>query len=218
MSESACARGCAAIAPGPTAPRPPATSSRSLRSRNRVRGCQTRKKRTTASTEARPASTSVSRYVAARLETVHWTTAKTPPATSVAGQTSNASVQVPPSILTNTATSQNGTRIEAHGSWRPAIVERSRGGRPDDCDRPTIGLPMAPQATGAVLASRLSTADWNGANPRPTIIAPAIATGVPNPLVPSMIAPNEKAIFFFKQKTAYEMCVIDSLTISNFPL
>src|SRR5438445_621602 len=106
----------------------------------------------------------------------------------------------------------------AHGSWGPAIVERARGGRPDDCDRPTIGLPMAPQATGAVLASRLSTADWNGANPRPTIIAPAIATGVPNPLVPSMIAPNEKAISRHCRRRSNEMCVIDSLTISNFPL
>ena len=46
----------------------------------------------------------------------NWTTANTPPATSVAGHTSNASRHDPPSILTNTPTSQNGTRIDAHGS------------------------------------------------------------------------------------------------------
>ena len=69
-----------------------------------------------------------------------------------------------------------------------------------------------------MLASRLSTADWNGAKPRPTIIAPAIATGVPKPLVPSMIAPNEKAISRHCRRRSKEMWVIDSLTISNFPL
>ncbi len=57
-----------------------------------------------------------------------------------------------------------------------------------------MGVPMAPQATGAVLAKRLSTADWKGLKPRPTITAPAMATGVPKPEVPSMIAPKEKAI------------------------
>ena len=58
----------------------------------------------------------------------------------------------------------------------------------------TIGVPIAPHATGAVLASRFSTAAWNGEKPRPTMTAPAMATGVPKPDVPSMIAPNENAI------------------------
>src|SRR5919202_150657 len=217
-SVGAAVGGWAAMAPGPTAPRPPATSMRSRRSRKRCLGCQTRKNSTTASTDTSPARTSVSRYVAAKPETVHCTTANTPPATRVAGQTSKASDHVPPSILTNTATSQNGTRIEANGSCRPAIADSSSAGRPDACDRPTIGLPIAPQATGAVLASRFSTADSKGAKPRPTIMAPAMATGVPKPLVPSMIAPNEKAISRHWSRRSKEMWVIDSLTISNFPV
>ena len=57
-----------------------------------------------------------------------------------------------------------------------------------------MGVPMAPYATGAVLARRFSTADWKGGKPRPTITAPAMATGVPKPDVPSMMAPKEKAI------------------------
>ena len=58
----------------------------------------------------------------------------------------------------------------------------------------TIGVPIAPHATGAVLANRFSTAAWNGEKPRPTMTAPAMATGVPKPDVPSMTAPNENAI------------------------
>jgi len=81
----------------------------------------------------------------------------------------------------------------------------------------TIGVPIAPHATGAVLASRLRTADWNGRKPRPTITAPAIATGVPKPEVPSMIAPNENAMSTACRRRSKEMWTIDSLTISNWP-
>ena len=69
-----------------------------------------------------------------------------------------------------------------------------------------------------MFASRFSTADWNGRNPRPTITAPAIATGVPKPDVPSMIAPNENAISTHCRRRSNEMWTIDSLTISNWPL
>jgi hypothetical protein len=57
-----------------------------------------------------------------------------------------------------------------------------------------MGVPIAPYATGAVLASRFRTADWKGENPSPTMTAPAMATGVPKPEVPSMMAPKEKAM------------------------
>ncbi len=68
-----------------------------------------------------------------------------------------------------------------------------------------MGVPIAPHATGAVLASRFSTADWKGEKPRPTMTAPAIATGVPKPDVPSMIAPNEKAISKTCRRRSNEM-------------
>ena len=60
-------------------------------------------------------------------------------------------------------------------------------------------------ATGAVLASRFRTADWNGLKPSPTITAPAMATGVPKPDVPSMIAPKEKAISTHWSRRSNEM-------------
>jgi len=131
---------------------------------------------------------------------------------------SSACFQVPPSILTNSATSQNGTRIDAYGSWCPAAVDSWSSSSPLTAASVTIGVPIAPNATGAVLAIRFSTEAWNGLNPRPTMIAPAIATGVPNPEVPSMIAPNENAISSTWSRRSNEMWMIDSLTISNFPV
>ena len=56
------------------------------------------------------------------------------------------------------------------------------------------GTPMAPKATGAVLAISAMPAPHSGVNPRPTSMAAAMATGVPNPAVPSM-----------KQLNAYAM-------------
>src|SRR6266436_8426745 len=98
------------------------------------------------------------------------------PAHSAAGHTSQTSFQVPPSIFTNVATSQNGTRIDTHGSCRPAMADKVTSSRPLTAASVTIGVPIAPHATGAVLARRLSTADWKGLKPSPTITAPAIAT------------------------------------------
>src|SRR6266550_2753076 len=139
------------------------------------------------------------------------------PAHSAAGHTSKASFQVPPSIFTKVATSQNGTRTDTKGSCRPAIAESVSWSSPLTAASVTIGVPIAPQATGAVLASRFSTADWNGLKPSPTITAPAIATGVPKPDVPSMMAPNENAISTHCSRRSNEMWTMDSFTTSNFP-
>src|SRR3989441_3917438 len=50
---------------------------------------------------------------------------------------------------------------------------RSDSGKPDTAASVCTGVPMAPHATGDVLASRLSAAAWNGLNPRPIMKAPA---------------------------------------------
>ena len=56
------------------------------------------------------------------------------------------------------------------------------------------GMPMAPNATGAVLASSESPAAWSGLKPRLIRIAEQTATGVPNPEVPSKNEPSANAI------------------------
>src|SRR5215468_9283145 len=101
-----------------------APASRSERSRNRSLGCQTKRRNSAVhTTENTPDSTSVVRKIPSVRDTMNCATAKLPPETSAAGQTSNACFQVPPSILTNSTTSQNGTRIDAYGSWWPTIVD-----------------------------------------------------------------------------------------------
>jgi hypothetical protein len=55
------------------------------------------------------------------------------------------------------------------------------------------GIPMAPNATGAVLASRHIAEALNAEKPRPTSIVAATATGVPKPAHPSKKAPKENA-------------------------
>src|SRR5437868_14331953 len=101
------------------------SASRSERSRKRVFGCHTKRMKSAVhTTEKTPETTSVMRWNSFVPDAYHCMIANEPPATSVAGHTSNACFQVPPSIFTNVATNQNGTRIETHGNWRPAIAER----------------------------------------------------------------------------------------------
>src|SRR5215467_8015982 len=112
-----------AIAPEASFP-PPATASRSDLSRKRVFGCQTKRRNSAVhTTEKTPETTSVIRWNSLVPDAAYCISANDPPATSAAGQTSKASFHVPPSILTNVATSQNGTRIDTNGSWRPAIAD-----------------------------------------------------------------------------------------------
>ena len=57
-----------------------------------------------------------------------------------------------------------------------------------------IGIAIAPNATGAVSATRASDAARSGENPSPTSITPQIATGVPNPASASSSAPKQNAM------------------------
>ena len=75
-------------------------------------------------TEKTPDTTSVMRWNSFVPEARNCMIANDAPATRAAGQTSKTSFQVPPSIFTKVATSQNGTRMETHGSCRPAMADR----------------------------------------------------------------------------------------------
>ncbi len=57
-----------------------------------------------------------------------------------------------------------------------------------------IGIAIAPNATGAVSATRATAAARTGLSPRPTSMIPQIAGGVPNPASASSRAPKQKAI------------------------
>src|SRR5487761_2696501 len=87
-----------------------------------------------------------------------------------------------------------GTNKDTGAQMRPTLAESGPRGNPVTVDSMIRGVPMEPNATGDVFASRQRLAAKNGRNPRPVSIAAATATGVPNPAAPSMNAPNAKAI------------------------
>src|SRR5258708_679360 len=133
----------------------PTPAVRSDFKRKRVFGRQMKRRKTAVQmTEKVPATTSVIRRSALVPDAYHCITANETPEQSAAGQTSKASFQVPPSNLTKVVTSQNGTRTDTKGSWWPAIAESVTSSRPLTAASVTMGVPMAPQATGAVFASR----------------------------------------------------------------
>ncbi len=58
----------------------------------------------------------------------------------------------------------------------------------------TIGIAIAPNATGAVLATSATDAALIGLKPSPIIITDVIATGVPKPASASSSAPKQNAM------------------------
>lgn len=58
----------------------------------------------------------------------------------------------------------------------------------------TTGVPIAPKATGAVLATRATTAAFTGSKPSATSITEQIATGAPKPASASSRAPKQNAM------------------------
>ena len=135
------------------------------------------------------------------------------PTTRIAGNTSNVSSQ-----LTIVRTSQKGTITAVNGRIRPIILFRSPSGRPETAASVWTGVPIAPQATGAVFAIKFKTAAWNGRKPRPIMKAPAIATGAPNPADPSMKAPKQNATSSNCSRRSGVIAATDSFMISNCPV
>src|SRR5947209_7279660 len=90
--------------------------------------------------------------------------------------------------------SQNGTINEKKGSCRPTIAPSRNGSMPVTLERPAMGVPRAPYATGAVLAINDRPEAASGEKPRPIKIAAVTATGVPKPEAPSKNAPKQNAM------------------------
>ena len=138
--------------------------------------------------------------------------ANDPPLTRTAGQTPRSPRQ--PLIVT---TSHAGTISETIGSCRPAIALSTPAGISVIVARVRIGVPIAPNATGAVLAISERPAEYSGVKPRPLSRAAVIATGVPKPAAPSMNAPNENATSSAWMRRSAESRATDVFTISNCP-
>ena len=87
-----------------------------------------------------------------------------------------------------------GTRTAMNGVCRPVIAAMSASGSPVTPARAMTGAASAPKATGAVFASRDTSAALSGAMPAASSIAAEIATGAPNPARDSRSAPKQKAM------------------------
>ena len=82
----------------------------------------------------------------------------------------------------------------APASAGPPRAEMSCTGSPVIFARVVMGTAMAPNATGAVLATRATTAALIGVKPRAMSITALIATGVPKPASASSSAPKQNAM------------------------
>src|SRR5271157_3253415 len=85
------------------------------------------------------------RLLSTWLDQNHCVAEKETPTTRMAGNTSNVSSQ--PTIA---RTSQKGTITAVKGRIRPTMALKSESGSAVTAARECIGVPMAPQATGAV--------------------------------------------------------------------
>src|SRR5258705_5712029 len=105
-----------------------------------------------------------------------------------AGQTAIAPLQ--PAINT---IKYIGMTAEIIGDKRPSGALSELSGSAVTPASVTIGMARAPNATGAVFATRHSPAAVNAGSPSAASNEADTATGVPKPDVPSMKAPKQKA-------------------------
>ena len=116
------------------------------------------------------------------------------------------------------ATSQKGMITERIGRILPDVALRAWTSSPVTMLSVRMGVPMAPQATGAVLAIRQSRAAWKGWNPSPTRKAAEIATGAPKPAAPSMSAPKQKATSTAWSRRSADSRATEAFITSNWPV
>ena len=81
-----------------------------------------------------------------------------------------------------------------------------------------IGTAMAPNATGAVLATRATTAALSGLNRRAMSMTVQIATGVPKPASASSSAPKQKAMITAWTRWSSETDPNDRRSTSKCPV
>ena len=143
----------------------------------------------------------------------NWTEANVPPMTTSGTRTSQV-LRQPARV----ATSQNGITRERIGKIRPDVALRAWTSSSVTRLSVRIGMPMPPQATGAVLAIRQSNAAWNGWNPNPTRNAAEIATGAPKPAAPSMSAPKQNATRTAWSRRSADSRATEVFITSNCPV
>ncbi len=93
------------------------------------------------------------------------------------------------------------------GNCRPTIAPSFTAGRSVTCPSTVIGAPSAPNATGAVLKISVKVSASSGGSPTRISSALVIATGVPNPAMPSSRQPKQKPITTSTTRRSFGRCV-----------
>ena len=119
----------------------------------------------------------------------HWATAKETPMTSAA---SHASLSPRTPSMMNSR--MNGTMTAKNGAWWPTTAPIRAGSRPVSTPAVVIGMAIAPNATGAVLAMSTTVAVFRGLSPSARIMVAVIATGAPKPARASSRPPKQNAM------------------------
>ncbi len=85
-------------------------------------------------------------------------------------------------------------------------------------ERVTIGMAIAPNATGAVLATSATAAAFIGWKPTATSITAVMATGVPKPASASSSAPKQKAMMMAWIRWSLEMPLNARRSTAKWPV
>src|SRR5438876_3713866 len=131
---------------------PSGAAARSSSKREMRLGRQNRRKITVAASDTTPPAMST-RFESTWLDQRYCVRLNEAPTTRMAGSTSRVSAHP-----TMARTSQKGTMIPVMGRMRPIMALKSDSGRPETAARVCTGVPIAPHATGDVLAIKLSAA------------------------------------------------------------
>ena len=93
-----------------------------------------------------------------------------------------------------------------NGSCRPTIAPNFTAGRSVTCPSTVIGVPNAPKATGAVLKMSVKVSASSAGMPMRISRALVMATGVPNPEMPSSRQPKQKPITTSTTRRSFGRC------------
>ena len=85
-------------------------------------------------------------------------------------------------------------------------------------ERVTIGIAIAPNATGAVFATSATEAALIGLNPSAISTTEVIATGVPKPASASSRAPKQNAISTAWTRWSFEIAPNDRRSTAKWPV
>ncbi len=148
-----------------------------------------------------------------KFEHTNWPNANANPPTSAAGQTART-----PRMPSTMPTRISGTNTASRGVWRPTIAPRSSFGRSVREASVTIGVAIAPNATGAVLATSATAAACSGLKPTAISITAVIATGAPKPASASSRAPKQNAMITAWTRWSLEIEPNDRRSTAKWPV